>query len=174
MPCEKHGPRASVTTKTSAFGLGFCLLSPSGHDFHTAWETMIKSYTMTLVCTRPGHRFSTLPDRPLCITSKVYFNIKSDLNSAKEFFHTTKLIKSVEFKVKWHQVPDYLSCVQPLHPDGGKLQWRHLCVKAISIEWVYWPLHYESIIIFSQLHYKVKKDMGTLSTWTYQVQGFPL
>ena len=33
MPCEKHGPRASVTTKTSAFGLGFCLLSPSGHVF---------------------------------------------------------------------------------------------------------------------------------------------
>ena len=26
------------------FGLGFCLLSPSGHVFHTAWETMIKSY----------------------------------------------------------------------------------------------------------------------------------
>ena len=44
MPCEKHGPRASVTTKTSAFGLGFCLLSPSGHVFHTPWETMIKSY----------------------------------------------------------------------------------------------------------------------------------
>ena len=44
MPCGKHGPRASVTTKTSAFGLGFCLLSPSGHVFHTAWETMIKSY----------------------------------------------------------------------------------------------------------------------------------
>ena len=44
MPCEKHGPRASVTTKTSACGLGFCLLSPSGHVFHTAWETMIKSY----------------------------------------------------------------------------------------------------------------------------------
>ena len=51
MPCEKHGPRASVTTKTSAFGLGFCLLSPSGHVFHTAWETMIKSYTMTLTTT---------------------------------------------------------------------------------------------------------------------------
>ena len=47
MPCEKHGPRASVTTKTSAFGLGFCLLSPSGHVFHTAWETMIKSYNKT-------------------------------------------------------------------------------------------------------------------------------
>ena len=44
VPCEKHGPRASVTTKTSAFGLGFCLLSPSGHVFHTARETMIKSY----------------------------------------------------------------------------------------------------------------------------------
>ena len=49
MPCEKHGPRASVTTKTSAFGLGFCLLSPSGHVFHTARETMIKSYSMALV-----------------------------------------------------------------------------------------------------------------------------
>ena len=47
MPCEKHGPRASVTTKTSAFGLGFCLLSPLGHVFHTAWETMIKSYNTT-------------------------------------------------------------------------------------------------------------------------------
>ena len=46
MPCEKDGPRASVTTKTSAFGLGFCLLSPSGHVFHTAWETMIKSYNI--------------------------------------------------------------------------------------------------------------------------------
>ena len=32
-------------TKTSAFGLGFCLLSPSGHVFHTAWETMIESYS---------------------------------------------------------------------------------------------------------------------------------
>ena len=35
MPCEKHGPRVSVTKRTSAFGLGFCLLSPSGHVFHT-------------------------------------------------------------------------------------------------------------------------------------------
>ena len=49
MPCEKHGPRASVTTKTSAFGLGFCLLSPSGHVFHTAWETMIKSYSISQI-----------------------------------------------------------------------------------------------------------------------------
>ena len=48
MPCEKHGPRASVPTKTWAFGLGFCLLSPSGHVFHTAWETMIKSYTTSI------------------------------------------------------------------------------------------------------------------------------
>ena len=46
MPCEKHGPMASVTTKTSAFGLGFCLLSPSGHVFHMAWVTMIKSYSI--------------------------------------------------------------------------------------------------------------------------------
>ena len=33
VPCEKHGSWASVTTKTSAFGLGFCLLNPSGHVF---------------------------------------------------------------------------------------------------------------------------------------------
>ena len=44
MQCEKHGPWASVSTKTSAFGLGFCPLSPSGHVFHTTWETMIKTY----------------------------------------------------------------------------------------------------------------------------------
>ena len=50
VPCEKHGPRASVTTKISAFGLGFCLLSPSGHVFHTARETMIKSYNIYLQC----------------------------------------------------------------------------------------------------------------------------
>ena len=31
-----------------AFGLGFCLLSPSGHVFHTTWETMIKSYIQYL------------------------------------------------------------------------------------------------------------------------------
>ena len=55
MPCEKHGPRASVTTKTSAFGLGFCLLSPSGHVFHTAWETMIKSY-ITWLAFQKGFR----------------------------------------------------------------------------------------------------------------------
>ena len=48
MLCEKHGPRVSVTTKTLAFGLGFCLLRPSGHVFHTAWETMIKSYNSGL------------------------------------------------------------------------------------------------------------------------------
>ena len=33
MLCGKHSPRASVTTKTSALGLGFCLLSPLGPCF---------------------------------------------------------------------------------------------------------------------------------------------
>ena len=37
-------PLASVMTKTSVFSLGFCLLSPSGQVFNSAWETMIKSY----------------------------------------------------------------------------------------------------------------------------------
>ena len=45
MACEKHSPRASVTTKTSALGLGFCLLSPEGHVFHKVRKTMIKSYS---------------------------------------------------------------------------------------------------------------------------------
>ena len=40
----KTWPSGLSNEKTSAFGLGFCLLSPSGHVFHTAWETMIKSY----------------------------------------------------------------------------------------------------------------------------------
>ena len=40
VPCEKHGPWASITTNTAAFGLGFCLLNPSGHVFHAAiWHT---------------------------------------------------------------------------------------------------------------------------------------
>ena len=42
--CEKHGPQASVTKKTEAEAWGFCLLSSSGHVFHMAWKTMIKSY----------------------------------------------------------------------------------------------------------------------------------
>ena len=37
-------PSASVKTKTSVFSLSFCLLSPSGQVFNSAWETMIKSY----------------------------------------------------------------------------------------------------------------------------------
>ena len=60
MPCEKHGPRASVTAKNSAFGLGFCLRSPSGHVFHTAGETMIKSYNMT-PWTLPMRQWATKP-----------------------------------------------------------------------------------------------------------------
>ena len=46
MSYEKHGPLASVTTKTSAEFL--LLLRPEGHVFHTTWETMIKSYYSTL------------------------------------------------------------------------------------------------------------------------------
>ena len=30
--------------KNIALSLGICLMSPSGHDFHTAWKIMIKSY----------------------------------------------------------------------------------------------------------------------------------
>ena len=52
MDTETQLFRASVTTKTSAFGLGFCLLSPSGHVFHTARETLIKSYNMWALLSR--------------------------------------------------------------------------------------------------------------------------
>ena len=62
MPCEKHGPRASVTTKTSAFGIGFCLLSPAGHVFHTAWETMIKSY----------NKWNQISSNNICHTSWIH------------------------------------------------------------------------------------------------------
>ena len=47
VPCEKHGPRDSVDKNQGLFGLGICLPSPSGHVFHTARETMIKSYIWT-------------------------------------------------------------------------------------------------------------------------------
>ena len=53
----KHGPRASVTTKTSAFGLGFCLLIPSGHVFshgmgdydQILWYKLICIYMYTYI-----------------------------------------------------------------------------------------------------------------------------
>ena len=43
----KTWPSSLSNDITSAEGLGFCLLSPSGHVFHTARETMIKSYNQS-------------------------------------------------------------------------------------------------------------------------------
>ena len=48
MPCEKHGPRDSVDKNRGRSPRFFSLLRPEGHVFHTAWETMIKSYYSTL------------------------------------------------------------------------------------------------------------------------------
>ena len=75
MPCEKHGPRASVTTKTSAFGLGFCLLSPSGHVFHTAWETMIKSYNTASIWPQ------IWKDRPKFCQKSIFMMMTSSMTS---------------------------------------------------------------------------------------------
>ena len=48
MPCEKHGPRDSVDKNRGQRPRFLSLLRPEGHVFHTAWETMIKSYYSTL------------------------------------------------------------------------------------------------------------------------------
>ena len=48
MPCEKHGPRDSVDKNRGRRPRFLSLLRPEGHVFHTAWETMIKSYYSTL------------------------------------------------------------------------------------------------------------------------------
>ena len=48
VPCEKHGPRDSVDKNRGRRPRFLSLLRPEGHVFHTAWETMIKSYYSTL------------------------------------------------------------------------------------------------------------------------------
>ena len=48
VPCEKHGPRDSGDKNRGRRPRFFSLLRPEGHVFHTAWETMIKSYHCTL------------------------------------------------------------------------------------------------------------------------------
>ena len=48
MQCEKHGPRDSVDKNRGRRPRFLSLLRPKGHVFHTAWETMIKSYYSTL------------------------------------------------------------------------------------------------------------------------------
>ena len=48
MLCEKHGPRDSVDKNRGRRPRFLSLLRPEGHVFHTAWETMIKSYYSTL------------------------------------------------------------------------------------------------------------------------------
>ena len=81
VPCEKHDPWASVMTKTSAFDLGFGLLSLSGHVFHTAWETMIKS------CSQTQH--------PMI---KTYYSMPLHCNRAITVF---KLLAIVEWKNRY-------------------------------------------------------------------------
>ena len=92
MPCQKHGPRASVTTKTSAFGLGFCLLSPSGHVFHTAWETMIKSYNTVYFVL--GHK---------TLEFSVTITVGNDL-----VFTPSCSPHQFQLDVKWIQGKDYM------------------------------------------------------------------
>ena len=47
MPCDKTWPKGLSRKKNEAEGR-LSLLRPEGHVFHTAWETMIKSYYSTL------------------------------------------------------------------------------------------------------------------------------
>ena len=48
MPCGKHGLRDSVDKNRGRRPRFLSLLRPEGHVFHTAWETMIKTYYSTL------------------------------------------------------------------------------------------------------------------------------
>ena len=48
VPCEKHGPRDSVDKIRGRRPRFLSLLRPEGYVFHTARETMIKSYYNTL------------------------------------------------------------------------------------------------------------------------------
>ena len=48
MPFEKHSPRDSVDKNRGRRPRLFSLLRPEGHVFHTAWETMVKSYYSTI------------------------------------------------------------------------------------------------------------------------------
>ena len=48
MPCKKYRPRDSVDKNRGRRPRFLSLLRPEGHAFHTAWETMIKSYYSTL------------------------------------------------------------------------------------------------------------------------------
>ena len=48
MLCEKHGPRDLVDINRGWRPRFLSLLRPEGRVFHTAWETMIKSYYSTL------------------------------------------------------------------------------------------------------------------------------
>ena len=48
MPCGKHGQRDSVDKCRGRRPMYMSFLRPEGHVFHTAWETMIKSYYSTL------------------------------------------------------------------------------------------------------------------------------
>ena len=125
MPCEKHGPRASVTTKTSAFGLGFCLLSPSGHVFHTARETMIKSYNIGI---QPGVYKYTKSTNIHFITRVVYLRI---LYSA--YLSTTN----------WHQSVQ-LSCMYKLHKSIFREVIIFFRITVLNL-----PLHIMKVFVYS-------------------------
>ena len=47
MPCEKHGPWASVTTKK--WPLASVFMSNESLVFHTGWETMIKTFNKLML-----------------------------------------------------------------------------------------------------------------------------
>ena len=150
MPCEKHGPRASVTTKTSAFGLGFCLLSPSGHVFHTAWETMIKSYNMFADDLKAHESRASVA----MTLSKLSWNILAwtapshYLNQCWNIFNLT-LRNKLQWNFTWNSnifihenilenvvcvISSILSQPQCVNADGVTVDWRYYGICFIVIQ----------------------------------------
>ena len=121
MPCEKHGPRASVTTKTSAFGLGLCLLRPLGHVFYTAWETMIKSYNILQGhswCVR--HKNSA---KPRWLSVDFYFIIISSTMVWRIRVNKSHWKYIAYIIYKWITVTSNSRAMLVIHDDV--IKWRH-------------------------------------------------
>ena len=83
LPCRvKNMARGTQYTKIGFcryWGLGFCLLSPTGHVFHTARETMIQSIVAWSpaphnrdVTIRKQNKYGTILMREICLLIVIY------------------------------------------------------------------------------------------------------
>ena len=154
MPREKHGPRASVTTKTSAFGLGFCLLSPSDHVFTRhgrPWSNPTTYHRM--VCNKGSYRAErhvtcvqhswlsdSRPEIVNCVRSFFLANIK---------FHLATHINLI-FTLSRHRCRRVLSFHAPARPS-------------VRPEWSYRPKSFRVSAIdlrFGRMMHSIMKQIA--------------